>query len=119
MSPWIAAALAHGGGGYSLSDIYEALLSRQMQLWVIADDSSLSACAVTQMWSQPRVRVFDILAVGGRNVAAWEHLIADLESYAFSRGFPEVRAHGRLGWKRHAERYGYDLLHCVYRKRLR
>lgn len=119
VSPWISAALAHGGGGYTLSDIYENLLSRQMQLWQITDGSSLLAVAVTQAWMQPRVRVFDILAVGGRNVAAWEHLIDDLVSYAQSKGFDEVRAHGRLGWHKQAERYGFDLLHAVYRKKLR
>ncbi len=102
-----------------LCDIYESLLCRQMTLWKVTGGAEVFAAAVTQAWCQPRVKVFDILAVGGSNMAAWEHLIADLEAYAQEHGFTNIRAHGRLGWRKQAERYGFEFLHCVYDKRLK
>lgn len=118
VSEWISAALAHGGGGYTLEDIYSALLTKQMQLWLIGPGEPM-ACAVTQLAALPRVRICDILAVGGVDLKAWEHLIGDLEAWALERGCDETRAHGRLGWKPYAKRFGYDPLHLVYRKKLR
>lgn len=116
VEPWIGAALAHGGGGYWLEDIYAGLLGRQMKLWLVKNGATAKACAITQLWNQPRLKVCDILAVGGRDLASWEHLIGEIEAWAASMGCDETRAHGRLGWKRQAARYGYEPLHMVYRK---
>ena len=116
-APMIEAALAHGGGGYKLDDVYASLLARQRTLWRIGD-KVLLAVAITQLYAQPRARIFDIEVVGGRDLAAWEHLIEGLEEWALARGCTEVRAHGRLGWRKQAQTYGYELLHAVYRKKL-
>lgn len=101
-----------------LEDIYSSLLTKQMQLWLIGPGEPM-ACAVTQLCALPRVRICDILAVGGVDLKAWEHLIEDLEVWALERGCDETRAHGRLGWKPYAKRFGYDPLHLVYRKKLK
>lgn len=117
VAEWISAALAHGGGGYTIEDIYEALLCRGMSLWLIGGDT-LKACAVTRLCTQPRLNLCELIAVGGEDVASWEHLIVNLEEWAKSVGCQEMRPYGRLGWKVHAKRYGYEPLCVVYRKRL-
>lgn len=116
---WVTKALSHGAG-YWPEDIYRRLLSREMTLWLVRDaEDAITACAITQFWSQPRVQVCDIFIVGGEALERWAHLITELEDWARARGADETRALGRIGWKRYAEAFGYEPLHVVYRKRLK
>lgn len=115
---WIAQALTHGAG-YWPQDIYQRLMYREMTLWLVRDgEDAICACAVTQLWSQPRVKVCDLLLVGGEGLENWAHLIGKIEDWARSQGCVETRAHGRAGWKREAKTFGYEQLHVVFRKRL-
>jgi hypothetical protein len=117
---WVVAGL-NRGVGYTPEDIYRALLARDMALWVVRNTDGLLGCAVTSLWSQPRVRVCDVLLTGGKRhtLRHWHHLIQTIEAYASEQGCDEVRAHGRRGWKKEADRHGYGELCTVYRKKLR
>lgn len=115
---WVSAALDHGVG-YLSEDIKRELMLRAMLLWLVTDGAELRGCVVTTLWSQPRVKVCQIVLCGGENIADWHHLIAEIETYAREHGCDQVREKGRRGWKKLAARHGYEELSVEYGKTLR
>lgn len=115
---WIARALAHGGGGYLLADILRALLCRQMKLWLVKDGAALKACAVTQITFLPRLKICQILVVGGSELESWAHVVGDIEAWARKAGCDAVDGPGRMGWSKKAAQYGYAPVMTLFRKRL-
>lgn len=96
IKPLVEKALDRGFGEWEAGDILGFLLSRDMQLWA-ADD--LSAVAVTQITVYPRVKVCDVLLVGGSGLAEWKNTKV-IENWAREYGCSLMRAMGRRGWAR-------------------
>jgi len=91
---WIKAALEYSGGTHEYEDIVEAIKSGYMQFW-----PSPNGCAVTEIISFPRKKVFHIFLAGGE-----KNQIVDMDEsaveFARSQGCTGMTIAGRRGWAR-------------------
>lgn len=86
---------------YNEYDVYQAILDRDMQLWVCVVDNTVTAALVTQVLEYPRVKTFDILFVGGDNVDKWlNEAWEELKLFGKSHNCKYMRGFGRAGWQR-------------------
>lgn len=98
VAPWIADALATGGGTHELEDVHHAIRAGRMQLW------AGERCAlVTELVDYPRLRAVRIFCAGGHlNDALAELLDMERRVVAFGKvnGATRCELIGREGWKR-------------------
>lgn len=99
-APWLAAALERGGDGtFNLTDVYEGISKREMQLWGVWREG-WRAGVVTQIAGTPRKTVLLILLVGGEEMSDWLPLLEDLCRYGKEKGASMAEIVGRHGWRK-------------------
>lgn len=82
-----------------MSDIYEDLLSGEMQLWLVKVEDKLKAAVVTMVEQHPRKSILRVMHVGGFDMKLWlDHLIDALTFAAKRAGCKNILADCRLGW---------------------
>ena len=115
VAPYLARAVRHADGNYTLRDIQQAVFAGRWQLWLIAKNGeSFSAAGVTQVKTLPRKRVLEIIAVGGKDMKGWLHLEPQLLKIAKSLGCSDLELSGRKGLTRKLR--GWRTTHYVMRK---
>lgn len=110
---WIARALAIDGGHFAEEDIRAALMSRDMQLWVLrpAEDPASAApdagrrirgTLVTQIVRYPRRTVCRLVLAGAEDGerAQWLSWRPLIEAWAQTNGCDLIELYGRPGWAR-------------------
>jgi hypothetical protein len=111
--PLVESALEQGHGEYEAEDIYQALLSRDMQLWT--DGCGIG---VTEIVRYPQKSVCWVVLASGGPMADWLPQVSVIERWAKSKGCAEIRAIGRAGWARAMEKYGWQRPYALVRKEL-
>lgn len=113
-------ALVHTHECFEAEDVLEALLRRDMQLWVsLAGDNGaeIEAAVVTEIVRYPRRKACRVFLVGGRRLRDWlRPMNALLESFARAHGCDFMEGGARRGWARAA---GYREIGVVLAKSLR
>jgi hypothetical protein len=106
---WLSESQAHGGGEYSLKDIYFALLKNTMQLILVADQKKLLGCAVTEVIRYPQKKVLHIVEFGGSSPAwTWSNVILkELIRGAKLLGADSITANTYPAMARALKRYGF------------
>lgn len=100
VAPMILRAIVEERGIYELQNVYDALLSRDMQLWVFAVEGYIRACMVTEIRDHPKTKIVHILVLGGDSVEAWKTAREDwelFETWARSMGCTFIEALTRPG----------------------
>ena len=110
----IEKALSYRGSNYSLSDIYDGLLSSEMQLWTSQGDD-LEAALVTTVQVKDGMKFCLFLALGGSNLKNWDSWQSYIEKWAKAEGCEEMRIYGRIGW---AKIVGYEIQYTKMTKRI-
>ena len=84
------------GSRYTLSDIYDGLITSRMQLWVSFnwETRSIEAALVTSIQDGYCL----LLACGGQNMREWAQWLEIVEKWAREHGCEELRIYGRRGW---------------------
>lgn len=98
--PLIQKALDRGSN-YTIDEILEGLVSKDMQLWTWGDEAAM----VTSIQNKDDKRWCLLLALGGTNMEVWSVYLPILEEWAKSQGCQELRIYGRPGWKK----LGFDI----------
>lgn len=93
-APWIEAALPYCFGNYELSDVRDACLAGQMQLW-----PGERSAAVTEIHRWPRRTGIHVLFAGGELDELREQSAVIL-AWAKSKGCDHATVTGREGWAR-------------------
>lgn len=84
---------------YTTSDIKDALIARDMQLWFLdAEDLVI----VTQIIRWPRAKEFNIIFVEGKLAADWQKDFDVFVAIAKEFGCDFISSNGRLGWLKKA-----------------
>jgi len=84
--------------GYEMDDVLEAILHRDMQLWIsVTDRNEILVAWVTQILVFPRMKTLQILFMGGRQLRRCAHHMNKLQEYALSVGCSEMGAISRRG----------------------
>ena len=88
-------AIEMSGGRLSQTTVLEALLNREMQLWLAPEGAM-----VTQIKTYPTgMKVVILLLVGG-TMSKWLHFLPEIEAWAHSLGCSVAEIEGRKGWAR-------------------
>jgi len=98
VSPLLQKAVDKGQGDFLLQDYYEALLLRNMQLWVWKPEEKITAACVTQILSYPRRKVCQILLLGGTGLKDWLKKENSLVEWAREQGCSQMEGFARDGW---------------------
>lgn len=84
------------GSNYSIGEIYQGLLSAEMQLWMWGHDAAL----VTTIQSDESKTWLLLLVCGGKNMHEWLPFMPYVEAFARLNHATELRIYGRIGWAR-------------------
>jgi hypothetical protein len=99
--PWLEQAFEHSEGDTAEAHL-PALLSDQEQLWHIHG----KAWALTAMYEGKRGRLFQCIALGGKEMDAWFPAFVDrAEHWAKEQGCKRVLVAGRPGWRKALPNY--------------
>lgn len=110
---WIAAALEHDGGHYSIEDVWREVLGGQAIFW-----PGNKSAVITQFWNFPRARACNIWLAGGDMTELLDHMQPIIEDFARRAGCSEMMIAGRHGWVRAMAPYGYKQIFTVVQKAL-
>jgi hypothetical protein len=95
------------GNLYTLESIKDYLKSRDMQLWLLIEESKVHAAVITQVLVYPKAKVLDVLFMGGDIYDTWEVVYqARMREFAAEQGCDYARGYGRLGWARKVKNLG-------------
>jgi len=95
---YLNAALKHGLGEYSTSDIKSACISKNMQLWVkIGTD--VEGAFVTKIAKYPQKNLLCVILLGGKEFHRWrDEADALLNAFGKENNCEYVELFGRKGW---------------------
>lgn len=111
----IVRALKHSDGKYTIFDVQYALLTRDMQLWVVADsEDEINAVIITQIVSFPSKKVLFFLLVSGVNFNDWNHFLPHFKLFAKDHQCSAMEALGRVGWEKKIIALGFKRIHTVF-----
>lgn len=92
------AAEKAGNGGFE--DLERDLLDGHSLLWLVIQDSSIVAYAVTDLLWDGVKKVCVVLSCAGHGRAGWLHHLRSIEAWAAGEHCEAVRIYGRKGWRR-------------------
>ena len=101
-SKWIEDALSYGGGTHDLKDVFDGILSGNMQLWP-AERGGI----VTELAVYPRKRVLHIFLAGGE-LDQITDMHEDVIQWAKAQGCSALTLSGRMGWKKALAPFGWE-----------
>ena len=95
---YLNAALKHGLGEYSTSDIKSACISKNMQLWVKID-KEVQGAFVTKISKYPQKNILCVLLLSGKEFMTWrDEADALLNEFGKENNCEYVELFGRKGW---------------------
>ena len=116
VEPLLQRAMRYSDRKFDTQSIYEALIARDMQLWVATTASQeIKACAITHIVDYPQKTVMIIMFAAGFQMDKWLHFIHILKRYAQHNDCDSIEIYGRNGWAKKLAKYGYEQIHAVYR----
>jgi hypothetical protein len=112
-SPWLEAALPHGGGFYTLDDVRSMVERGEAQFW-----PGRRSAIVTQFWIFPRHKALHYWLVGGDLREILDEMQPCLEAFARATGCTDIISAGRAGWTRALKPHGHHYVWTALRKTL-
>ena len=115
----IADALARSNN-YALADhIKKWILANKMQLWILWDskDKKYYGVVVTEIIQKPLQRALNVKIMTGSHRDKWQHLIKQIEKFAWHNNCDLVELIARPGWKRVLKPFGFKESHVVLEKK--
>ena len=82
---------------YTISDIKDALIKSNMQLWTSYTGTQLKSVCITQIVIHPKYKYLEIVAFAGSRESVGD--LKQIEQWAKSIGCKTVQLEGRKGWK--------------------
>lgn len=110
---WIAAALEHDGGFYSLPDIERLIAEGHAHFW-----AGERSAAITQFWWMPRCKVLNMWLAGGDMSELIEKLFPSAQYWAIQQDCSKIMLAGRPGWARVFAPLGFKPLSTILIKDL-
>lgn len=106
------------GGRYMLYDVYAALKTGDMNLWIaFGDDRQVVGCEVTRVTDYPSRRVLTSLFTGGRNIRLWKDpMMGVMVRWAEDNQCTAIEGYGRKGWLKMLDAYGVKQTLILFEK---
>ena len=115
----IADALARSNG-YALAEhIKKWILENKMQLWIVwsLKEKQYYGVCVTEIIQRPLQRCLNIKIMTGKHREKWQHLIKDIENFAWQNKCDLLELVVRPGWKKVLKPFGYKESHILLEKK--
>ena len=109
--------------GYALADhIKKWIIEGKMQLWILWDkeaakESKYYGLVVTEIIQKPLQRALNIKIMTGSHREKWQHLIKQIEEFAWKNKCDLVELIARPGWKKVMKPFGFIESHVVLEKK--
>ena len=117
--PYLAESEKWSKGRASVDDILRFVLNQQMQLWVVHEENTIYGHVVTEIKEYPRCKMLVVQYCAGES----DHMqyvddeIFDLlDRFAKDAGCSGIEFVGRPGWRKQAEKYGFEVRSVMYQK---
>ena len=115
----IADALARSNGYALASNFKEWNKEKKMQLWILWDKESehkYYGVVVTEIIQRPLQRVLNIKIMTGTHREKWQHLVKEIEDFAWFNNCDSMELVARPGWEKVLKRFGYKKSHVLLEK---
>lgn len=113
--PFLNRAAEYTFGRYEPEDIFDAILSGDVHLWVVLDGEDIVGVTVTRFWQYPRKRCLDLVFLAGNDGFSWkDDMLKMLQHWARDNGCDVIEASGRAGLARAFRDDGYRVLWQVF-----
>ena len=117
---FLAPAVKVTNGRYMLYDVYIAVQTGSMQLWIaFDDDKEIIGCQITAITDYPSRRVLTSLFTGGKSIRKWRDQMMDvLIHWAEDNQCTGIEGYGKKGWIKMLEPYGVTSSLMMFEKDL-
>lgn len=84
---------------YNADDLLNAVLDRDMQLWVIDNDEGIETVVLTEILNYPRVRECNVFMISGKMTARedWKEVVEEVVQWAAAQGCHYISSMARRG----------------------
>ena len=115
----IADALARSNGYARAEHIKIWILDNKMQLWILwySQDKKNYGVVVTEIIQRPLQRCLNIKIMTGSHREKWQHLVKQIEDFAWQNNCDLLELIARPGWKRVLKPFGYKESHVLLEKK--
>lgn len=106
-------------GRATVDDILRFVLNGQMQLWVVYEENTIYGHVVTEIKEYPRCKMLTVQYCAGEpnHMQYVDDEIFDLlDRFAKDAGCAGVEFVGRPGWRKQADKYGFEVRSVMYQK---
>jgi hypothetical protein len=117
--PYLAESEKWSKGRASVDDILRFVLNQQMQLWVVHEENTIYGHVVTEIKEYPRCKMLVVQYCAGESnhMQYVDDEIFDLlDRFAKDAGCTGIEFVGRPGWRKQAEKYGFEVRSVMYQK---
>ena len=119
----IADALARSNGYALSSSIKEWVKEKKMQLWMLWDNEEKNTqyygVVVTEILQRPLKKCLNIRIMTGHHRDKWQHLIKNIEKFAWDNKCDSMELIARPGWQKVYNNHGYKRTHVVLEKQIK
>ena len=104
----------------NVDDIYQKLLTTDMQLWMVfSEDAEIVSVLTTEVVLYPRMKTCRIVTLGGKDMDNWvEQFLEVLEEWALENDCVAMETACRKGFIKKLEKYGYEHTYTILTKKL-
>ena len=115
----IANSLSRSNGYAKQEHIKNWILEDKMQLWILWDsqDKKYYGVVVTEIIQRPLQRCLNIKIMTGSHREKWQHLVKQIEDFAWQNNCDLLELVARPGWKRVLKPFGYKESHVLLEKK--
>lgn len=98
VEPFVAQCLSKAKEHRILAqDVYDMLLGRDLQLWIVEEDREICTIVITQILVYPRAKECHIFMASGSYPEDWQDITDDLVRWGKQAGCTHVTAMARRG----------------------
>ena len=115
--PLLEDAILCSRGRWEALDVTLAIITGQQQLWTADHDGEMEAAAVTSVFQAPRMKVMNVVFLGGTGLKHWAHNEPMFVEWAKANGCSEMEICDTRGgaWGRVLDP-GWEPAHMVLRR---
>lgn len=121
VAPMIQRAIDHSQGEFDLDDVYNFILDRDMQLWIVHElghEDEPIAVVVTEIGAFPRLTVCRVVITAGKGMQEWVHCLGTIEAWAKAHDCDKLETYCRPGIRKVMKPHGFELSYEVIHKDL-
>jgi len=116
---YLNTALEYGLGEYSIGDIKDACISRDMQLW-IKFDTEVQGAFITKIAKYPQKNLLCVILLGGKEFHKWrDEADALLNAFGKEHNCEYIELFGRKGWGKVLKDIDYKEITRLFAKEIR